>query len=105
MASLKDIQEQIKQLQQQELELVNKEKDKVIAEIKEKLATYHITADDLGLKVVKKKSGTTKTTLAPKYKGPNGEEWHGGKGPRPKWVKTIEANGESVEKYLIQPAV
>lgn len=102
MATIQEIQEQIRKLQQQEQELVNNEKEKIVAEIKEKITTYHITAEDLGLKLGKKKSTTAKTTLPAKYKGPNGEEWHGGKGPRPKWVKEIEANGESIDKYLIK---
>jgi DNA-binding protein H-NS len=33
------------------------------------------------------------------YRGPNGEQWAGGKGPRPKWVKEILASGGSLEDY------
>lgn len=104
MASLKDIQEQIKKLQQQEQELLSKEKEKIIFEVMEKIATYHITAEELGFKVGgKKKVTATKNTLPPKYRNDaTGDTWHGGKGPRPKWVKEIEAKGESIEKYLIK---
>jgi DNA-binding protein H-NS len=39
--------------------------------------------------------------VKPKYRGPNGELWTG-RGRSPKWVEQIKANGESIEKYLIE---
>jgi len=38
--------------------------------------------------------------LKPKYKGPNGEIYTG-RGPTPKWLKTLERKGEKREKYLV----
>ena len=35
------------------------------------------------------------------YRGPNGEQWAGGKGPRPKWVKEILASGGSLDEYKL----
>jgi DNA-binding protein H-NS len=39
--------------------------------------------------------------LKPKYKGPNGEIYTG-RGPTPKWLKTLERKGEKREKYLVK---
>ena len=37
--------------------------------------------------------------LKPKYIGPNGESYTG-RGPTPKWLKSLERKGERREKYL-----
>jgi DNA-binding protein H-NS len=37
--------------------------------------------------------------LKPKYVGPNGEIYTG-RGPTPKWLKSLERKGEKREKYL-----
>jgi DNA-binding protein H-NS len=37
--------------------------------------------------------------LKPKYIGPNGEIYTG-RGPTPKWLKTLERKGEKREKFL-----
>jgi DNA-binding protein H-NS len=37
--------------------------------------------------------------LKPKYVGPNGEVYTG-RGPTPKWLKSLERKGEKREKYL-----
>jgi len=37
--------------------------------------------------------------LKPKYIGPNGEIYTG-RGPTPKWLKSLERKGEKREKYL-----
>lgn len=39
--------------------------------------------------------------LKPKYVGPNGEIYTG-RGPTPKWLKTLERKGEKREKYLVK---
>lgn len=37
--------------------------------------------------------------LKPKYVGPNGETYTG-RGPTPKWLRTLERKGEKREKFL-----
>lgn len=39
--------------------------------------------------------------LKPKYVGPNGEIYTG-RGPTPKWLKTLERKGEKREKFLVK---
>jgi DNA-binding protein H-NS len=39
--------------------------------------------------------------LKPKYVGPNGEIYTG-RGPTPKWLKSLERKGEKREKYLVK---
>jgi len=39
-------------------------------------------------------------TVAPKYRGPNGETW-AGRGATPRWLKVLVKEGHSVEEFLI----
>ena len=39
--------------------------------------------------------------LKPKYVGPNGEIYTG-RGPTPKWLKTLERKGEKRDKFLVK---
>lgn len=39
--------------------------------------------------------------LKPKYLGPNGETYTG-RGPTPKWLRTLERKGEKREKFLVK---
>lgn len=49
-----------------------------------------------------RKPGSTqsKAAVAPKYRGPGGEEWSG-RGRSPKWVQVAEAEGKSRDDFLI----
>lgn len=39
--------------------------------------------------------------LRPKYVGPNGETYTG-RGPTPKWLRSLERKGEKREKFLVK---
>ena len=98
MTTLADIQKQIAELQKQAEEIVNNEKAAVVAEIKEKIAAYNITASELGFRKNSKNAAPATKTV--KYKNDKGETW-GGRGPKPQWVKDVEASGKSLTQYLV----
>lgn len=104
MTALADIQKQIAELQKQAEQIVNNEKSTVIAELKEKITAYNITAEELGFSIkTQRGKKATKTTLPAKYRNDaTGDTWHGGRGAKPKWVKEIEANGGNIDDYLIK---
>lgn len=58
----------------------------MVADMKEKMAQYGISAADLGLNGAVKKSSVKKSAGAAvaKYRGTNGEEWSG-RGRMPQW--------------------
>jgi DNA-binding protein H-NS len=94
MASYAEIQEQIAQLQKEAEQLRKSELASVIAEVKEKMAQYGLTLDDL--KGVKKAKGTS--TVAAKYRDPiTGAEWTG-RGRAPLWIAN---SGKAKEDFLI----
>lgn len=118
MSKLIDLQNQIATLQKQADEIRSKEFQATIVEIRQKMQAFGITVKDLqsnkskpgrkakavavkSAKPVKaKKAGST---VAAKYRGPNGETWTG-RGLMPKWLAALVAAGGTKEQYLIAGA-
>jgi DNA-binding protein H-NS len=50
------------------------------------------------------RSNTRQTTIAAKYRGPDGETWSG-RGHPPRWLATLEKGGHNREEFLIQADV
>lgn len=75
----------------------------VVADIKAKMKEYSITLEDLGGQTRSVETGGTvaKAKKPAKYKGPTGELWAGGPGPRPKWVQEVMAQGHELDQYRI----
>ena len=51
----------------------------------------------------KRKRSDAGVKLSPKYRGPNGETY-AGRGPVPKWLKTLERKGANREKFRVKGA-
>src|SRR5687768_5142628 len=106
MTSLAQIKKQIEELQQKAAEIEATEKQAVINEILQKVVDYAITPEDLGLvsrsSKSKAKSKSSASPAPPKYKGPDGQLWSGGRGRKPQWVKEILEAGGDIEKYRIK---
>ncbi|MDD2880585.1 MAG: H-NS histone family protein [Rhodoferax sp.] len=103
MSSLIDIQKQIAELQAQEAEIKEREFNEKVIMIKETMASYGITVEDLQGKPAKatRVAGTKSANPAPaKFKGPNGESWSG-RGLAPKWMAALISEGHAKEEYLI----
>jgi DNA-binding protein H-NS len=79
----------------------------LIADIKQKIASFGLTAQDLGLSAsaggTRKKAGgsSAKKVGVVKYRGPNGETWSGGRGRKPQWVVNALAAGKSLDEFLV----
>jgi DNA-binding protein H-NS len=102
MSALIDIQKQIADLQAQAAEIKASEFAEKVAMIKETMAVYGITLEDIQGKPAKsaKASGSKSANPAPiKYRGPNGETWTS-RGLVPKWLTSLIADGHSKEEYL-----
>ena len=102
MASYKEIQEKIAQLQQEAEQLRKKELADVIADIRQKMITYGISVEDIGkLPSTKKARKPSISRGVPKYRNPaTGTTWTG-KGKSPQWVRDYEASGKSRDDLLI----
>jgi DNA-binding protein H-NS len=101
--------EEIEALKREAERVRQQEIEGVIARIKEAVAFYGLTAQDLGLGgarrgrppgsgATRKTSGRTagKSTAAAKYRDDRGNTWSG-RGPRPKWFKDALAAGRRPE--------
>lgn len=75
-----------------------------VARIKELMSNLEITpidlAKELGLKIEGAASAPRKA-VAPKYRGPNGEEWSG-RGRQPSWVVECLKNGYTLDDLKIK---
>lgn len=122
MSNLIDIQSQIEKLQKQASDIRAREFDKTVQDIVAKMQAFGITLKDIQTasgrsakaskarakgKVAAKapadksrKTGAT-GTVAPKYRGPNGEVWSG-RGLTPKWLAALIADGKQKEQFAIQ---
>ena len=104
MSTYAELQAQIKKLQEQAEQVKAKELETVIADIKQKIAEYGLTAEQLGLASAPKKS--TKKIAAKDstvmYK--NGDlTWSGAtRGRKPDWVKEILEAGGDIEQYRLK---
>lgn len=102
MPSYTELQQQIAELQAQAEEVRRQEVEKVIADIKEKIAIYGLNAHDLGLNAggdagAKK----VRAALKAKYRDPaTGETWVG-RGATPKWMRAYLESGRNKEEFAI----
>ena len=80
-------------------------RDAKLVELKKQIADYGFTAIDVFGNIATpskpKKTKKTKTELVVRYRDENGNTWHGGKGPNPKWVKAIKDSGGNIEEYRV----
>lgn len=122
MGNLIDIQNQIEKLQKQAAEIKSREFQKTVQDILSKMHAFGITLQDLQKAMGKgrmaaagkgrvaaagKKSGPVRskaagTTVAPKYRGPNGETWSG-RGLMPRWLAALVAEGRTKEEFAVTP--
>lgn len=106
MSNLIDIQSQIEKLQKQASEIKTREFDKTVQDILAKMQAYGISSKDLqagkarGAKSKGKQKAKSKTQLAAKYRGPNGEGWSG-RGLTPRWLKALLVDGKTKEDFAI----
>ena len=117
MSNLVDIQLQIEKLQKQASQIKAKEFDKTVLEIRERMHAFGITIKDLqpvkGLKgkaerkpekkrVITSSKKAVVMTVAPKYRGPEGQTWSG-RGLTPRWLKSLLDQGRQKQEFVIAP--
>jgi DNA-binding protein H-NS len=100
MATYLELKAQAEKLMAEAEALRSKELEDTIADIKNKMQAYGITAQDLGLTGATGKRSTSpkQPNKTPKYRGPNGQAYSG-RGPRPKWLKEALASGKKIEDF------
>jgi DNA-binding protein H-NS len=114
MNELVKLRQQISDMEKQAAELQKKNRPAVLAELREQMAAYGITAEELSRPVARvQKSrqplakaaiptkGKKPATASPaKYRGPEGQEWTG-RGTAPKWLNDLLVDGKIREDFLI----
>lgn len=99
MQSVAEIKAQIAELQKQADDIIGNERKAVIRDIKQKMADYNISLDDLQSRAISAKSPKEKKVPVVKYRKES-FTWSG-RGPKPQWIKNAESKGESLEIYRV----
>lgn len=71
----------------------------VIDDIKQKMALYGLTIQDIGH--VPTETKPNKMSTIAKYRGPEGQLWGGGRGKKPAWVYEVLKAGKNIEDYKV----
>lgn len=109
-----ELMEEIEALKREAQAVRQQEIDGVVARIKEAIAFYGLTAQDLGLagaprgrpprQAAVAPGGTRRasngTAARPKYRDEHGNTWSG-RGPRPRWFKDALAAGRRAEDFAV----
>lgn len=111
MPTYVEIMAQIEALQKQAEEIRAAELADVIADIKQKMRDYDLTAADLGFgpaapssQAEHGKREDKRAAVKPKYRDPaTGKTWTG-RGVMPKWMKEAVEAGRSRDEFLIPDA-
>ncbi len=94
MATYKELLAQKKKLEEQLENARLKELEQVIVQVRQTVAEYGLTAEDIGLS--SKTKVKARRTVAPKYQDPKtGATWTG-RGRAPAWI-----TGKNYERFLI----
>ncbi|MFM0043198.1 H-NS histone family protein [Paraburkholderia sediminicola] len=100
MSQYADLKVQIAKLQAQADEARRTEVDNVVADIRQKIAEYGLTAQDLGFAVAARRGRPPKKAPLPaKYQDPKSGNTWSGRGKPPKWIV-----GKNRERFLIGAA-
>lgn len=98
MATYLELKQKAEKLMAEAEQVRHKEIEDVIAEIRERMKAYGLTAQDIG-GGARKRTGGAKAAV--KYRGPNGETWSGGRGRKPRWVTEALSKGKKLEDFAV----
>ena len=116
MDDLIKLRQQIAEMEKQALELQKKNRPAVLAHLRDQMAAYGITAEELGRAAAKparpKAAPARASASAPKgkkpvssapakYQGPDGQVWSG-RGPAPGWLNALLVDGKTRDDFLIR---
>ncbi|MCU1533469.1 MAG: nucleoid protein [Arthrobacter sp.] len=114
MNELVKLRQQIADLEKQAAQLQKQNRSAVLAQLREQMAAYGITAEELSrpapkarpkappVKAASPAKGKKPAVSSPaKYRGPEGQQWTG-KGTAPKWLNDLVAGGKTREDFLIR---
>ena len=100
MANYRELVAQREALDKQIEESRKAELGAAIAQARQLIAEWNLTAEDCGFRSTAGKKSKPASTVLAKYKGSNGETWSG-RGKAPNWLKALEAAGRRREEFLI----
>jgi DNA-binding protein H-NS len=115
MNELVKLRQQIAEMEKQAAQLQKQNRSAVLAQLREQMVAYGITAEELSRPAPKARPKATPAKSASpakgkkpvvsspaKYRGPEGQQWTG-RGTAPKWLNDLVAGGKTRDDFLIAP--
>jgi DNA-binding protein H-NS len=103
VSTYQELKKKAEALMQQAEQARQQEIREVIGQIKLKMQEYNLSLQDLRSSGIDDKvMGVTRTASTPKYRGPNGQLWSGGRGRKPDWVLQALKEGKDLEEFAIR---
>src|SRR5256885_14838628 len=100
MSSYKELLKQRQELEQQIQEARKRELADAVGQVRNLIAEYGLTADDVFPAARGRTAGTTGAKVAPKYRDPaTGQTWTG-RGKPPKWIQNQDREKRSEERRV-----
>lgn len=98
---LQSIEQQIAELQKRKKLLLDGQRADVLRDVRNNIRLFGFAASELGLSTGSRSVAPQKSEA--KYANPENtsQTWHGGKGPKPKWIKAFFDKGGKLEDILI----
>lgn len=100
MSTYRELLAQRAELERQIEEARNVELASAIAQVKQLIADYGLTAQDCGFRPGIPLVNKTPQVVAVKYRGPNGETWTG-RGKPPNWLVNLEKQERKRTEFLV----
>lgn len=94
LGQIQVLQEQAEQVRQQEIQ-------KVLADIREKIQKYDLSAEELGFSAARSSSGRSRSSRPRVVRYRKGDLTWAGRGRKPKWIEELEAAGADIERYRV----
>ena len=115
MNELVKLRQQIAEMEKQATDLQKKNRPAVLAQLREQMAAYGITAEELSRPAPKTRAtkvsvakhpspakGKKPVTSSPiKYRGPEGQAWTG-RGTSPKWLNDLLVDGKTRDDFQVR---
>ncbi len=105
MATYLELKQQAEKLLAEAERVREQEIAEAIADIRNKIELYGLTAADLGFaRNAGPGASRARQAKSPviKYRGPNGEAWSGGRGRKPQWVVDSLKQGRNLEDFAVK---
>ena len=101
---MNELEQEIAQLEAKKRSILAEKRKQAREDVRAAIRLYGFTPKELGLALARGKARAATAAKEAMYRNPQNpaQTWHGGKGPKPKWVRALLDAGVRLEELLIR---